>query len=89
MAGGRSITRESRRPLIFVYSPFLQNNDDAKVILANAVQHCEQSVKIWLAASDLEHDIKAKKRVLRKGASIRLLDSVGVAHCTCSSRTYS
>ena len=39
-------------------------NDDAKVILANAVQHVGQSVKIWMAASDLEHDVKAKKRVL-------------------------
>lgn len=44
----------------------LHSNDDAKVILANAVQHVGQSVKIWLAAADLEHDIKAKKRVLRK-----------------------
>ncbi|KZP07498.1 hypothetical protein FIBSPDRAFT_875426 [Athelia psychrophila] len=44
----------------------LHNNDDAKVILANAVQHIGQSVKIWMAASDLEHDVKAKKRVLRK-----------------------
>ncbi|KAF8169640.1 PRP1 splicing factor, N-terminal-domain-containing protein [Pholiota molesta] len=33
----------------------LHNNDDAKVILANAVQHVGQS-----------HDVKAKKRVLRK-----------------------
>ncbi|KAK7690203.1 hypothetical protein QCA50_006854 [Cerrena zonata] len=44
----------------------LHNNDDAKVILANAVQHVSQSVEIWLAAADLEHDSKAKKRVLRK-----------------------
>ncbi|KAH9933150.1 PRP1 splicing factor, N-terminal-domain-containing protein [Epithele typhae] len=44
----------------------LHNNDDAKVILANAVQHVGQSVRIWMAASDLEHDVKAKKRVLRK-----------------------
>lgn len=44
----------------------LHNNDDAKVILANAVQHVGQSVKIWLAAADLEGDVKAKKRVLRK-----------------------
>jgi len=46
---------------------FQQSNDDAKIILANAVQHVGQSVKIWMAASDLEHDVKAKKRVLRKG----------------------
>ncbi len=49
-----------------------QNNDDAKVILANAVQHVGQSVKIWLAAADLEHDIKAKKRVLRKCVLFKL-----------------
>ncbi|KAG5652943.1 hypothetical protein H0H81_003019 [Sphagnurus paluster] len=44
----------------------LHNNEDAKIILANAVQHIGQSVKIWMTASDLEHDVKAKKRVLRK-----------------------
>ncbi|KAL0958321.1 hypothetical protein HGRIS_000466 [Hohenbuehelia grisea] len=44
----------------------LHNNDDAKVILANAVQHVGQSVKIWMAAADLENDAKSKKRVLRK-----------------------
>ncbi|KAF9546672.1 hypothetical protein CPC08DRAFT_648976 [Agrocybe pediades] len=44
----------------------LHNNEDAKIVLANAVQHVGQSVKIWLAAADLEHDLKAKKRVLRK-----------------------
>jgi pre-mRNA-processing factor 6 len=48
---------------------YYQNNNDAKVILANAVQHVGQSVKVWLAAADLEGDIKAKKRVLRKGVS--------------------
>ena len=37
------------------------------MVLANAVQHVGQSVKIWLAAADLEHDASAKKRVLRKG----------------------
>lgn len=47
--------------------PF-QNREDAKIILANAVQHVGQSVKIWLAAADLEQDVKTKKRVLRKGA---------------------
>ncbi|KAJ8094354.1 U4/U6 x U5 tri-snRNP complex subunit Prp1 [Marasmius tenuissimus] len=44
----------------------LHNNDDAKIILANAVQHVGQSVKVWIAAADLEHDAKAKRRVLRK-----------------------
>jgi len=51
-----------------------QNNEDAKVILANAVQHVDQSVKIWLAAADLEHDAKAKKRVLRKGEAFLVVD---------------
>lgn len=54
---GRGIVRLTR----------CQSNDDAKVILASAVQHVGQSVKIWMAAADLEHDVKAKKRVLRKG----------------------
>ncbi|GLB42785.1 putative PRP1 splicing factor, N-terminal [Lyophyllum shimeji] len=51
---------------VWIEAARLHNNDDAKVILANAVQHVGQSVKIWLAAADLEHDVKAKKRVLRK-----------------------
>ena len=41
-----------------------------KMRLANAVQHVGQSVKIWLAAADLEHDPKTKKRVLRKGKAL-------------------
>ncbi|KAF8488325.1 hypothetical protein F5888DRAFT_1809771 [Russula emetica] len=44
----------------------LYQNDDAKIILANAAQHVGQSVKIWLVAADLKHDGKAKKRVLRR-----------------------
>ncbi|RDB24257.1 Pre-mRNA-processing factor 6 [Hypsizygus marmoreus] len=51
---------------IWLEAARLHNNEDAKVILANAVQHVGQSVKIWMAAADLEHDVKAKKRVLRK-----------------------
>ncbi|TIA68703.1 hypothetical protein E3P91_03963 [Wallemia ichthyophaga] len=39
---------------------------DAKVILANAISHLPQSVKIWLKAVDLENDPKSKRRVLRK-----------------------
>ncbi|KAH0586042.1 hypothetical protein H2248_007319 [Termitomyces sp. 'cryptogamus'] len=51
---------------IWLEAARLHQNEDAKVILANAVQHAGQSVKIWLAAADLELDVKAKKRVLRK-----------------------
>lgn len=45
----------------------LHNPEDAKVIFANAILHVGQSVKIWLAAADLESDPKAKKNVLRRG----------------------
>ena len=38
-----------------------------KAIVAQAVAHIPQSVKIWLRACDLETEDKAKKRVLRKG----------------------
>ncbi|VDC01354.1 unnamed protein product [Peniophora sp. CBMAI 1063] len=51
---------------IWLEAARLHQNNDAKVILANAVQHVGQSVKIWLAAADLESDVNAKKRVLRK-----------------------
>ncbi|KAJ3510189.1 hypothetical protein NLJ89_g4824 [Agrocybe chaxingu] len=51
---------------VWIEAARLHNNEDAKVILANAVQHVGQSVNIWLKAADLEHDVKAKKRVLRK-----------------------
>ncbi|KAF5352069.1 hypothetical protein D9758_009441 [Tetrapyrgos nigripes] len=51
---------------VWIEAARLHNNDDAKVIFANAVQHVGQSVKIWLAAADLENDAKSKRRVLRK-----------------------
>ncbi|KAF9525583.1 PRP1 splicing factor, N-terminal-domain-containing protein [Crepidotus variabilis] len=50
----------------------LHNNDDAKVVLANAVQHVGQSVKVWLAAADLESDVKAKKPLENIPNSVRL-----------------
>ena len=64
---------EAVHVILALANEFVQNNDDAKVILASAVQHVAQSVKVWMAASDLEHDVKAKKRVLRKG----------MRHCYC------
>ncbi|KAF8271613.1 PRP1 splicing factor, N-terminal-domain-containing protein [Lactarius quietus] len=51
---------------IWLEAARLHQNDDAKVVLANAVQHVGQSVKVWLAAADLENDTKARKRVLRR-----------------------
>ncbi|BGP26159.1 pre-mRNA-processing factor 6 [Rhodotorula toruloides] len=55
----------------------LNTNENAKIILANAVQELPQSVRIWMRAVELEHDVKAKKRVLRKAleyipASVKL-----------------
>lgn len=54
----------------------LQVTENAKVILANAVQELPQSVRIWMRAVELEQEPKAKKRVLRKGPS--LLSSFGL-----------
>lgn len=44
----------------------LNTRDNAKVILAQAIQHLSSSVKIWLKATELETDSNSKKRVLRK-----------------------
>ena len=44
----------------------LQNVDNAKIILANAVRHISHSVKVWCAAADLESDMEKKKIVLRR-----------------------
>ncbi|ORY92346.1 PRP1 splicing factor, N-terminal-domain-containing protein [Syncephalastrum racemosum] len=44
----------------------LNTNENAKVIMAEAVRHLPQSVKIWLKAVDLESDQASQKRVLRR-----------------------
>lgn len=36
-------------------------------IVAQAVRNTPQSVRLWIKAAELEEDIKAKKRVFRKG----------------------
>lgn len=46
-------------------------------MVAQAIGHLHQSVKIWMKAVDLEADIPAKRRVLRKAlenipSSVRL-----------------
>ncbi|KAF7724034.1 hypothetical protein EC973_001441 [Apophysomyces ossiformis] len=51
---------------VWLESARLNTVDNAKIILANAVRHLPQSVKIWLKAVDLETDQKAQKRVLRR-----------------------
>ncbi|WAR16458.1 PRP6-like protein [Mya arenaria] len=40
--------------------------DQAKAVVAQAVRQLPQSVRIWSKASDLETELKAKKRVFRK-----------------------
>ncbi|ORX89923.1 hypothetical protein K493DRAFT_288684 [Basidiobolus meristosporus CBS 931.73] len=44
----------------------LNTVENAKVILASAVRHLPQSVKIWLQAVKLETEVKGQKRVLRR-----------------------
>ncbi|KAE9398559.1 hypothetical protein BT96DRAFT_957550 [Gymnopus androsaceus JB14] len=71
MVAARKIIKQgceqcSKNEDVWLEAARLHNNEDAKVIFANAVQHVGQSVKIWLAAADLEHDSKSKRRVLRK-----------------------
>ena len=68
---GSRLTRPSDWPA--------QTNENAKVILANAIQELPQSVRIWMRAVELENDVKAKKRVLRKGKISLLRCS---KHCT-------
>lgn len=49
----------------------LQPGDTAKAVVAQAVRHLPQSVRIYIRAAELETDIRAKKRVLRKGKAVR------------------
>lgn len=51
---------------IWLEAARLNNVDNAKIILGDAVRHLPQSVKIWLKAVSLETDNKAKKKVLRR-----------------------
>uniref|UniRef100_A0AAY4EQ66 Pre-mRNA-processing factor 6 n=1 Tax=Denticeps clupeoides TaxID=299321 RepID=A0AAY4EQ66_9TELE len=44
----------------------LQPGDTAKAVVAQAVRHLPQSVRIYIRAAELETDVRAKKRVLRK-----------------------
>ncbi|KAI8849423.1 PRP1 splicing factor, N-terminal-domain-containing protein [Chytridium lagenaria] len=51
---------------IWLEAARLNTAENAKIILANAVRHVPQSVKLWLRAMGLENDVKAQKRVLRR-----------------------
>ena len=45
----------------------MQPPEQAKSVIARAVSSIPQSVKIWIKATELETEIAAKKKVLRKG----------------------
>lgn len=51
---------------VWLESARLNTPDNAKVILARAVQHLSQSVGIWLRAAQLERVPESRKRVLRR-----------------------
>lgn len=44
----------------------LMPGDQAKAVVAQAVRHLPQSVRIWIKAAHLEVELKAQKRVFRK-----------------------
>lgn len=50
-----------------VWLEAIRLNDDhnAKIIAANAIKNNDRSVRLWIAAMQLETDVRAKKRVLR------------------------
>lgn len=43
----------------------LNDNHNAKIIAANAIKNNDHSVRLWIEAMKLEHDPRAKKRVIR------------------------
>ncbi|TXG55194.1 hypothetical protein EZV62_020450 [Acer yangbiense] len=45
----------------------LASPDEAKAVIATGVKMIPNSVKLWLQAAKLEHDVVNKSRVLRKG----------------------
>ena len=51
---------------VWLESARLNTPNNAKVILAQAIQFQSQSVNIWLRAMSLENDLESKKRVARK-----------------------
>lgn len=44
----------------------LNENDNAKIIAANAIKNNDRSTRLWIEAMRLETDLRSKKRVLRK-----------------------
>lgn len=55
---------------VWLESMRLNDAPNAKVIVAEAVRHNPKSVKLWVEAMELEVDLRAKKRVVRKALDI-------------------
>lgn len=51
---------------VWLESMRLNDNANAKIIAAKAIEHNDRSVQLWIEASKLEHVPAMKKRVLRK-----------------------
>ena len=51
---------------IWIESAAMQTPENAKIVFANAVRHIPKSVKMWIAACELEKDVIKKKSVLRR-----------------------
>lgn len=49
---------------------FKQPSENSKATVAQAVRNLPHSVRLWIKAAELEIDIKAKKRVYRKGDTV-------------------
>lgn len=62
-----SLTSFPQSEDVWLEAARLQPGDTAKAVVAQAVRHLPQSVRIYIRAAELETDIRAKKRVLRKG----------------------
>jgi len=62
---------------------FLQPGDQAKAVVTQAVRHLAGSVRIWIKAADLEIELKAKKKVFRKGIVEILLQILLYHGCKC------
>lgn len=76
---GKSVVSASQSEDVWLEAARLQPGDTAKAVVAQAVRHLPQSVRIYIRAAELETDVRAKKRVLRKGEASRQVGSATVS----------
>ncbi|KAH7058807.1 PRP1 splicing factor, N-terminal-domain-containing protein [Macrophomina phaseolina] len=55
----------AKNPQIWLEAIRLNDTHNAKIIAANAIKHNRDSAELWIAAAELETDLRAQKRVLR------------------------